>query len=67
MEVEVAELKLKEMAHSEQHYFNRYVQCCTWPSSHALPKYCPMDLILTFTTATTTTVCKVPTHKGTDY
>lgn len=27
MEVETAELKLKEMAHSEQHYFNRYVRC----------------------------------------
>lgn len=39
MEVETAELKLKEMAHSEQHYFNRYVKCCTRLSSHALPKY----------------------------
>lgn len=26
MEVETAELKLKEMAHSEQHYFNRYAR-----------------------------------------
>lgn len=33
MEVENAELKLKEMAHSEQHYFNRYA--CS-PPSHAL-------------------------------
>lgn len=29
MEVETAELKLKEMAHSEQHYFNRYAKYCT--------------------------------------
>lgn len=25
MDIEKAELQLKEMAHSEQHYFNRYV------------------------------------------
>lgn len=57
MEVETAEAKLKEMAHSEQHYFNRYVKYCTWPS-HALLKHQQIDLILIVNTAITTTVCR---------